>query len=385
MKRRHFIKTVGASLVLFQSATYANKASILKSTELPDKKIIWVVLRGALDSLHTVVPTFDENLPKLRPSLYKGIKDKLLPLDNGYAFNPALKYLHSWYKNKELSPIVAVGSGYERRSHFDGQDYLESGLEAINEDSGWLARAIEYKNRKGLAVSRSTPISLRGTTPVSTWYPSSLKDADDDIYSSLGKLYEQDDLLSSRLEEGLKVQSMAGSSNTKKRKGKFIDLTRSCAHLLKNNNEIDCAMLELGGWDTHNNQQTRLHKQLTELDVGLETLKKELGNTWKNTVVIVATEFGRTAKENGTKGTDHGTASSLFIAGGNVKGGKVLGHWPGLSDKQLFKQRDLMPTSNSFSWIAAVLKQQWGLSDQQLRHVFPNELVTFKQNIKMNS
>ncbi|WP_077341768.1 DUF1501 domain-containing protein [Pseudocolwellia agarivorans] len=383
MKRRHFIKTIGASLVLFQGTALASKAKALKGSQANTKKIVWVVLRGGLDSLHTIVPTFEADLVKLRPSLYKSVKDKLLPLDNGFAFNPALKHLHTWYKNKELIPVVAVGSGYKRRSHFDGQDFLESGLTKINEDSGWLARALKHKNKKALAVSRSTPVSLRGSDNTSTWYPSSLKDADDDVYAALGKLYAEDALLSSRLKEGLNIQDMAGSAVSEKRKGKFIDLTKACAQLLKNNNTIDCAMLELGGWDTHNNQDVRLKKQLTELDNGLESLKEGLGETWKDTIVIVATEFGRTAKENGTGGTDHGTASNMFIAGGSVKGGKVLGDWPGLSESQLFEQRDLMPTSNSFSWIASVLGEQWGLSADQLNDVFPAEFIKRKPTIKI--
>lgn len=385
MKRRHFIKTVGASLVLFQGATLANKVNVLAGKPVNSKKIVWVVLRGALDSLHTVVPTFESNLSTLRPTLYKGIQSKLLPLDNGFAFNPALKHLHTWYKNKELTPVVAVSSGYKRRSHFDGQDFLESGLTEINENSGWLARALKHKNKEGLAVSRSTPISLRGSENASTWYPSSLKDADDDIYTALGKMYAEDELLSSRLQEGLNIQDMAGTSISEKRKGKFADLAKSCAQLLKNNKKIDCAMLELGGWDTHNNQKVRLKKQLAVLDNGLESLKQGLGDTWKDTVVIVATEFGRTARENGTGGTDHGTASSLFIAGGSVKGGKVLGEWPGLNESQLFEKRDLMPTSNSFSWVAGVLGQQWGLSEQQLNDVFPADFIKSKQAIKVMS
>jgi len=131
-------------------------------------------------------------------------------------------------------------------------------------------------------------------------------------------------------------------------------------------------MLELGGWDTHNNQANRLSKKLTELDTGLAELKAGLGAEWKNTVVIIGTEFGRTAKENGTGGTDHGTGSAMFLAGGALNGGRVLGQWPGLADNQLFEQRDLMPTTNSFSWIANVLVQQWKFSHEELFQVFPH-------------
>jgi uncharacterized protein (DUF1501 family) len=160
---------------------------------------------------------------------------------------------------------------------------------------------------------------------------------------------------------------------SKKRQGKFIDLTKACANLLTNQNEnIDCAMLEFGGWDTHSNQSNRLERNLNELDQGLGELKEGLGKEWQNTVIIIGTEFGRTVKENGTGGTDHGTGSALFLAGGAVQGGRVLGDWPGLETSQLFEQRDLMPTSNSYSWISNVLANHWQIPESALQHVFPN-------------
>jgi len=134
----------------------------------------------------------------------------------------------------------------------------------------------------------------------------------------------------------------------------------------------DCAMLELGGWDTHKGQANRLARGLNELDKGLAVLKEGLGSDWQNTVVIVGTEFGRTAKENGTGGTDHGTASALFFAGGAINGGRVLGQWPGLSERALFQKRDLRPTSNMYSWLATVLGEHWQMSQQELAQVFPS-------------
>jgi uncharacterized protein (DUF1501 family) len=181
-------------------------------------------------------------------------------------------------------------------------------------------------------------------------------------------------MLHTRLIEGLETQEMAMSESNNK-KAKFKDLATSCGRLLAQDNRIDCAMLEVGGWDTHNNQANRLTNKLKELDSGLAALKENLAESWENTVVIVATEFSRTAKENGTKGTDHGTASAMFIAGGNVAGGRVTGRWPGLKSKQLFENRDLQPTSNSISWISTVLKQQWKMSDAELAKVFPSSKV----------
>ena len=355
LQRRRLIKAFGASLVLFNTGTIAKVASEASKTSLTNKKIVWVVLRGAMDSINTLVPTFDRNLSSLRPTIHQKIKDELLMLDKGYGLHPSLKNFHQWYQNKQLLPIVAVGSGYDSRSHFDGQDYLESGLPSMDHDTGWLGRALnEIKtDTKALAVANSVPISMRSSDKVSTWYPSRLKDADDNIYEALINLYQEDEMLLSRLQEGLNTQKMAGDTTTK-RKGKFIDLAKSCGKLMASSDGVDCAMLEVGGWDTHNNQAFRLARQLKELDSGIAALQAELGDYWQDTVVMIATEFGRTAKENGTGGTDHGTGSAMFIAGGAVQGGKVLGKWPGLNESQLFNGRDLMPTTNTFSWVGAV-------------------------------
>lgn len=367
-QRRQLVKMMGASLVLLQTPVLAS----MKNSDKKPAKIVWIVLRGAMDSLHTVIPTQDAHFSSLRPKLAKAFKKPLLPLTSEFSLNPALVNLHQLYLQKQLLPIVAVGSGYPSRSHFDGQDYLESGLKTMDHDTGWLGRAIEQlqTDTKGFAVANSMPISMRSTDKVSTWYPSRLKDADENIYEALMNLYQEDDLLLSRLNEGLNTQSMAGNK-VAKRKGKFLDLAKSCGRLLANDNGTDCAMLEVGGWDTHNNQELRLSRQLSDLDNGIAALKNELGDYWQNTVVMVATEFGRTAKENGTGGTDHGTGSAMFIGGGAVQGGRVLGQWPGLEESQLFNGRDLMPTTNTFSWVGAVLQQHWHLDAKTIAKVFP--------------
>ena len=372
LSRRKFITMAGAGVAFLSFPM----SSVLAKEQINSKhkpKIVWVLLRGALDSLHTIVPDSDPQYKALRPKLSVSFKSPLLPLEKGFGLHPSLKHLHQWYQEKSMLPIVAVSSGYSQRSHFDGQDFLECGKGEIDHDSGWLARAIDVKNKQALAVSRSTPISLRSSGNVNTWYPSKLKDADDDIYSALSKLYQHDEDLSKNLESGLAIKGLVSGKGSKKNKqqGNFTELSKSCAKLLVGDGGPDCAMLELGGWDTHNNQDKRLEKNLTELDSGLAELKLGLGAEWKNTVVIIGTEFGRTAKENGTGGTDHGTGSALFIAGGAVNGGKLEGRWPGLKPEQLFKQRDLMPTSNSFAWFGNVLAQHWQLSDKELAYVFP--------------
>ena len=370
MKRRDLLKFGGASLVLWPLSSWALADSRQRKHQ---PKLVWLVLRGAVDSLHTLVPTFDADLAVLRPQLHQAIKDQLLPLDQGFALHPSLKNLHAWYQKKELLPIMAVTSGYGARSHFDGQDHLESGLQQTDPDNGWLARASLQASQQALAIARSTPISLRGKAHTDTWYPSALADANESTYDALMKLYQEDPLLQQRLSDGLAIEQKAkGNMANTKKTGKFIDLARSCAQLMNAEKGANCAMLEMGGWDTHKGQVYRLEKNLAELDKGLAALKEGLGEHWPNTLVIIATEFGRTAKENGTGGTDHGTGSALFLAGGAVDGGKILGKWPGLSPSALFEQRDLAPTSNLFGWVGAALAQHWQLSDQQVANIFPH-------------
>lgn len=378
MKRRQFIRLTGASLLLWKNDALSDPLSVNAVSKCRgDKsaspsKLIWIILRGAMDSLHTIVPTFDQQLSLLRPTLLGTINHSLLPLDSGYALHPALVNCHQWYKNNEFSPIVAVGSGYGGRSHFSGQDYLEHGTNMLNYASGWLGRAIDIKHKKALAIARTTPISLRGASSVNTWYPSNIKDSSDDLHNRILAMYKTDPLLSEHLQQGLLMQDMAGMMKGKVKKGQFISLAKSCAKLMHSYSEIDCAMLEVGGWDTHNNQANALNRQLKNLDQGLAALKEGLQQQWKNTVIVVATEFGRTAKENGTQGTDHGTGSAMILAGGALSKSAIHGKWPGLRNDQLFEQRDLQPTTNTFSWIATVLQQHWQLSDQELAKVLPN-------------
>ncbi|QBF83548.1 DUF1501 domain-containing protein [Shewanella maritima] len=387
MNRRDLLKLFGGSLVVMQSPqlliSSANATSYSK-TEQP--LFIWVMLRGALDSLHTVIPEFDENYIKHRPKLAKQLGTGL-PLEKGFSLNPALAELHSWYQNSELLPIVAVGSGYHGRSHFDGQDFLESGQSKVNSNaidthSGWLGRTLQMSayHHKAIAIDQTVPISLRGSDDVNAWYPSNAKDVGDDIYSALMNMYQDSPKLSMSLQKGLELQKNAMAQQSGKQRTKFANLTKACANLLLADNKLSCAVLELGGWDTHNNQHGRLARQLKELDDGLASLKAQLGERWQHTVVAVATEFGRTVKENGTGGSDHGSAACMLLAGGAIKGGRILGDWPGLAKSELFEGRDLMPTSNSLQWLATVLAQHWQIKPAHMPALFGG-LQTYSEQL----
>ena len=248
---------------------------------------------------------------------------------------------------------------------------MESGLPEVDVESGWLNRAVEAYRGESLAIAHTLPVALRGKHLAKTWYPDVLRPAKEDLYERLQLLYRDDQLLSQRLDEGIKSRNLLGGMKKTMSRNNFASLAGSCGTLLAGREGPDCAMLEISGWDTHQNQVAHLDRQFKELDQGIARLRKNLADQWRRTVIIMTTEFGRTVAENGTGGTDHGTASAMFIAGGAVAGGRLLGQWPGLGKSDLFEGRDLMPTSDNRQWIRAILSQHWNLNSTQLDYVFP--------------
>lgn len=371
LNRRNLVKWLGTGMALSQLPLTGSLA-LGADTDNDSPRLVWIVLRGAMDSLHTVIPAFDDHLMPHREVIAAPAIDTMLPLDRGFGLNAELKTLHSWYQTQQMMPVVAVASPYRQRSHFDGQDILESALTPVNQDNGWLSRALSITGKKGLAIAQSLPISLRGHHPAGTWYPSQIPSAKEDLYQRLFQMYEQDEQLHQRLEEALETRAMVGNSMESNRNRRFVELARSAGVLMKDTHSPDAIMLEMGGWDTHDNQHARLTRQFRELDEGLQAMKTAMGDkAWSRTMMIIATEFGRTVVANGTRGTDHGTASCLFLAGGAIKSGKTLGEWPGLGKNDLYQQRDLRPTSDIRQWISSILIQHWQLSGHQLNQVFP--------------
>ena len=370
MHRRQFLQSTVAGCIWLNCLPFSVRAA---EATLAPKKLIWVMLRGAMDGMHAVVPIGDAHLMQHRAALVTPIKDKLLPLDPHFALHPSLVSMHSLYRQGHLIPIVAVASGYRERSHFDAQDQMESGLDQTDYDSGWLARTLQQTHGEGLVIARSIPIALRGADNSQSWYPSQLRPADEDLIDRLANLYEGNAQYAQWLNQAIESRDLMGKKEAKGRPSpKFDYLAERCARIMSANPMANCAMLEMGGWDTHNGQVNRLARQFAELDAGISNLQTHLGDAWNDTVVIVSTEFGRTVAINGTSGTDHGTASSLFVAGGRVKGGKVLGDWPGLAPQNLYENRDLKPTSDVRTWMGAILNQHLGLSMRQTSKVFPD-------------
>lgn len=332
---------------------------------------VWITLRGAMDGLNVAVPYGDKDYLALRPNI--GLKkQQLLLLDDFFGLHPAMAQSHKWFKAGEFSVVQACSTPYRSRSHFDGQKVLENGTNDPFHTDGWLNRliALDGSKNEGIAIDPGLPLIMQGGSKVASWYPNKLKTRDKQT-ELLAEMFQSDEMLSANFDSVMKVDGLVGDESVGKQFKSLMDKT---GDILSANDAPNIAALELGGWDTHANQgaeKGRLANQLRALDTGLTSLRSSLGSSWNRTVIMVASEFGRTVAENGTKGTDHGTGNAMFIAGGAIKGGQVHTQWPGLSSSQLYQQRDLMPTTDMRSVIRSVLSNHLSLSREQLNEVFP--------------
>lgn len=347
-----------------------------------EKRFVFVILRGALDGLTAVPPVGDPGYAPLRRKTLIAA-DAALPLSAPFALHPSFATLHELYRAKEALVVHAAATPYRQRSHFDGQDVLENGgVSALELSDGWLNRAIaELKGARGLAVGQQLPLAMRGPAPAASWAPSNLPEPDEDTAARLAHLYDGDPILGPALQEAMATQAVlegaATMNGAKDRSGGYIAVAaRAGARLLAAPDGPRIAMLQFPGWDTHVNEggaQGQLANRLAALDRGFAALKEELGPAWRDTVVVVATEFGRTARENGDGGTDHGTGAAAFVLGGAVRGGRVLADWPGLRDADLYQNRDLRPTSDLRAVFKGVLSEHLGIARKALdTNVFPD-------------
>ncbi len=360
-----------------------------------DPRLVVIILRGALDGLSAVAPIGDPAYAPLHGQLALSLSGDhpALPLDGFFALNPAMPVFARLYKDGHAAVVHATATAYRERSHFDGQDVLESGYPRPGSvESGWLNRALgalpkgdRVSAKGGLAVGPSTPLIMRGSAPILGWSPQHLTAASDDLASRVMDLYAHSDpLLGAALAKGLETEKMAerdGMGNVAgPRKGPnpatgMRLAAEGAAKLMATDDGPRVAALAFDGWDTHANEggaTGRLAQLLGGLDGALEAFETGLGPRWRDTVVIAITEFGRTARINGTTGTDHGTATVAFLVGGAVKGGRVVADWPGLREVQLYEGRDLRPTTDLRAVLKGVLADQLGLSAPVLAEkVFP--------------
>ena len=380
MRRRQFLQVLGSGL-----CTYALPLEALANSQQKAHRFVFVILRGGMDGLSAVAPFGDPAYYTARESLAIKAPDKgeAFRLSQLFALHPSFRFLRNSFAEEELLVLPSLATPYRRRSHFDGQNILESGgTKPYALNSGWLNRGLSafVASTQGLAIGQAVPLVLRGPASVASWAPSVLPGPEENLYGRLADLYQSDELLSQRLNEFLiteeKLASDGKSGARAGRHKRFALLAEAAGKLLSEPDGSQVATLELGGWDTHANQGAddgQLARGFATLDAGLEKLKQALGSFWEETVVVVMTEFGRTVRSNGTKGTDHGTASAAFVLGGAVAGGRVLGEWPGLAQQDLYQGRDLKPTLDARELLKAVFKERFLISEKDLTNsVFPD-------------
>lgn len=347
-----------------------------------DPRLVVILLRGALDGLDAVVPYGDPAMTALRgdfPAPEPGREGGLLDLGGFFGLHPAMPGLHGLYAADEAAVIHAVAGPYRTRSHFEAQDLMEAGAEQ-RLASGWLNRALgalpPRRNgtpRGGLAVGLDVPLLLRGPTPVGAYAQSPETDAPPELVERIQALYQDDAILARPFAEGIRGRLFAAAQGGRdgSRQGGFAALAGIAGRLLAAEDGPRVAALEIGGWDTHANQRARLPPVLRQLDAGFVALKEGLGAAWPRTAVLAITEFGRTARVNGTRGTDHGTAGVAFLAGGAVRGGRVIADWPGVGEAQLHQRRDLAATRDLRAVAKALLRDHLRLSNHAVAAAFP--------------
>lgn len=322
-----------------------------------DRRFVFIIQRGAADGLHTLAPVGDPAYAAARGTLAEDFATAK-KLDAMFALHPAMTSLAGMYDAKEALFAHAIASPYRDRSHFDGQNVLESGGQgAYAIKDGWLNRmlgVIPSGEAKAIAVSATIPLAMRGPHDVTSYAPSALPAASDDLLMRVSSLYQGDSQLHGLWSEAMDTRTLT-SDLTDVSVRNAAATGQLAARLLAPANGARIAMIETGGWDTHAGQRGRLAAQLKGLDAMLASLKTGMGAEWSNTMVLVATEFGRTVAVNGTGGTDHGTASAAMLLGGGVKGGRVLADWPGLEQAALYEGRDLKPTLGLDQFVAGAV------------------------------
>ncbi|MBS0421582.1 MAG: DUF1501 domain-containing protein [Proteobacteria bacterium] len=420
LKRREFLRTGALAL----GGAFLTSRLAFARTDTSNARFVFIIMRGALDGLAAAPPFGDPDYAGLRRELAikaPGSPGGALPLNGFFGLHPSLGFLHHSYTAKELVVFHAVASPYRERSHFDGQDVLENGtLQPHAVQTGWLNRALAsvqagHGKELGVALGQNFPLVMRGPASVTSWSPSKLAALDDDTLERITDLYAGDPLLASRLADALAADAIAsaaanGAMATNAPRGalaggaggmaeaadaasvsegspptaplqrgkpmRYTEVVRAAAGFLRREDGPQVAVFDTTGWDTHANEgsaEGQLAGRLVALDAGLRTLRDELGPAWAETAVLLATEFGRTAATNGTRGTDHGTATAAFLLGGAVQGGRVVADWPGLSSRSLYQGRDLKPTADLRSVLKGVLSEHLLVSSLALEStVFPS-------------
>jgi uncharacterized protein (DUF1501 family) len=395
--------------------------------DLSKRKLVVIICRGAMDGLSVSPPVGDPNYRALRGEIAIAGFDQpngALKLDDTFGLHPKLTTVHALAMKGQARIAPAVATPDRARSHFEAQDVLESGSNVVyGASSGWLNRAMESlgpRKIEAISVGAQAPLILRGKIQSASWSPGGFKERDSRLPGILADLYAHDPLLGPALATGLNTEAMAKVATTSEaamtpapvmtpaamagqppaagmttmqpqggdptarayaqagRAGSQAARTlgTTLAGFMVQPNGPQVAAISIDGFDTHANQgnaEGQLANRLAYLDAVVDGLSSGLGPEWRNTVVIAATEFGRTAHINGTKGTDHGTASTALVLGGGLKAGGIIGDWPTLQQAKLFENRDTAPTLDMRGLFKGVLTEQLGVSRRALDTVvFPD-------------
>ena len=366
------------------------------------KRLVVIFLRGGVDGLNLLVPHQEADYYEVRPTIavpYPGRENGAIDLDGFFGLHPKLKGLLPLWKEKKLAFIHASGLPIAERSHFQAQDYIESGTPGIKTTpDGWMNRLLaefsQNRPTQALNVGVTNPYILKGKMEVASLKPG--KDSTAPIPTdrprvdrAFGDLYSGDDPLSKAYQDGRKAreiilkdltQEMMSASRGAENANAFVDDAAEVARLMVGNAQTQLAFMEIGGWDTHIDQNRIFDRLLPPLAEGLVTLTKGLEPIFSDTAIVVISEFGRTVKENGNRGTDHGYGNVMFLLGGDIKGKKIYTEWSGLDSSVLYENRDLPVTTDFREPLSVILKQHLSLSNDSLERVFPD----FKANNKIN-
>ena len=392
--RRYFLKSSGLAMASFAAApsflvrtALAQATGSASSTDRPI--LITIFQRGAADGISVVAPYGDRNYASARPQIAvpaprNGAAEAAIDLDGFFGFHPSLSPLKSIYDEGHLAVVHAVGSPDNTRSHFDAQDYMEAGAPGNKGVAdGWLNRYMQGSPKKdantfrAIALDAKMPRSLMGPAPALAL--ARIQDFDvrgpnprqggGDLYSAFEAMWQNSTFDAVKLLKNANPQRFQPENGARYPGGQFGQGLLQMAQLIKADIGLEVGFLDIGGWDTHTNQAGQLNQRLREYGEGLAAFYRDLGDRMRNVVVLTMTEFGRSIKQNGSGGTDHGHASALFVMGGPVKGRKVYGKWPGLATDQLYEGRDLALTTDFRDVFTEILKQHMRAADTA--RVFP--------------
>ena len=396
--RRYFLKSGGVAMVgLSTIPAFLQRA--IAATPMPNKRQFVVLFqRGAADGLNIVVPFGEQSYYRMRPSIAipapkKGGEAAAVDLDGFFGLHPSLAPLESLFHRNQLAIVHAAGSPDPTRSHFDAQDFMESGTPGRKStEDGWLNRAVETVSEenatpfRAVAMGANLPRMLRGGAPAIAlpdlrqfrimaqapiveggFEAMYAKTVDQALHGTGTETFEAIDLL--RKADPSRYQPENGAAYPTSRLGQSV---QQVGQLIKADIGAEVLFVDCGGWDNHVNEggvQGQLSNLLRDLGQSLAAFHQDMGDRMQNIVVVTMSEFGRTARENGNRGTDHGHANCMFVMGGDVKGGRVYGKWPGLDSHQLYEGRDLSLTTDFRSVLGEILVKHVGVGD--LKPVFP--------------